>query len=174
MQRKLTITLMAGVLTAFTCAFAQNSKDQDKDFVSTASEGGLTEVTFGKLAAQKAQDPDVKSFAIKMVHDHSALNDKMKPIAVDLGVTPAEHMSAAHDAKYAELKILSGSAFDKAYIETMDKAHHEDLAAFRHEASAAGDPHLKKVVAEGEKVIAMHTDLADKLAQKLGVPVATN
>jgi predicted outer membrane protein len=68
--------------------------------------------------------------------------------------------------------VLTGNAFDKAYMEAMEKAHHEDLAAFQHEASSAGDPHLKKVVAEGEKVIAMHTEMADKLAQKLGVQVA--
>jgi putative membrane protein len=176
MNSRLIMTFAGTVaFAASSCAFAaQNKPEQDKDFVLTASEGGVAEVALGKLAAEKAQNPDVKSFAIKMVHDHSALNDKMKPVAMQLGVTPTENMNAAHDAKYAELKVLTGDAFDKAYIEAMAKAHHEDLKAFQQEASSAGDPHLKSVVAEGEKVIAMHTEMVDKLAQKLGVQVASN
>jgi putative membrane protein len=176
MQCRLLVTLAGTIaFAASTCAFAaQNKSEQDKDFVFTASEGGVAEVAFGKLAAEKAQSPEVKNFAIKMVHDHSALNDKMKPVAMQLGVTPSEHMNAAHEAKYAELKVLTGDAFDKAYIQAMVKAHHEDLNAFQQEASSAGDLHLKNVVAEGEKVIAMHTEMVDKLAQKLGVQTASN
>jgi putative membrane protein len=172
MQRKLiTMLVAAGFMATSACALAQDPQDKDRQFISNASEGGLTEVSFGKLAAQKAQDPDVKAFAIKMVHDHSALNDKMKIVAVQLNATLAQHMSVAHDTKYSELKVLQGAEFDRAYIEVMESAHHQDLRDFQHEQSAASDPHLKQVVSEGEKVIAMHTDMVDKLARRMDIKI---
>jgi putative membrane protein len=172
MQRKLIMFLAAGVIASSACALAQSPQDKDGQFIGSASEGGLMEVTYGKLAAQKAQDPDVKAFAIKMVHDHSALNDKMKIVAVQLNATLAQHMSVAHDTKYADLKMLQGADFDRAYIEVMENAHHQDLRDFQHEQSAASDPHLKQVVSEGEKVIAMHTDMVDKLARRMDIKIA--
>ncbi len=178
MKKTTLITFIAaGCLAASTslCAFAQdNQQDKDKKFVASASEGGLAEVDFGKLAAQKAQNPDVKAFAEKMVRDHSMLNNKMAPVAQELGVTPASHLSVSDDAEYAKLKLLTGNEFDKAYVTAMVKDHHQDLQDFQHEEQVAANPDLKRTVTSGEKVIAMHTHMADHLAQELGVQVTTN
>jgi putative membrane protein len=173
MQRNPIITFVAaGMLAVSVCALAQDPADKDRQFVTTVSGGGLAEVSFGKLAAQKAQDPDVKSLAIKMVHDHSALNDKMKVVAVQLNATLAQHLSTADEIEYGKLKSLNGSEFDNEYIDWLEKAHHQDLRDFQHEQSAASDPHLKQVVSEGEKVISEHVDMIDRLAQRMGIKVA--
>ena len=171
MRKNLVITVAAAGLFAMTslCAVAQdNQQEQDKKFVSAASEGGLAEVEFGKLAAEKAKNPQVKAFAEKMVHDHTMLNNKMAPVAQELGVTPAEHMSVDDDAEYAKLKLLTGDEFDKSYMSEMVKAHAADLQAFQQEEQVAANPQLKRTVASGEKMIAMHKRMADKLAQQIG------
>ncbi|QMV17842.1 DUF4142 domain-containing protein [Granulicella sp. 5B5] len=167
--------IAAGCLAlASVCAVAQdNQQEQDKKFVSAASEGGLAEVEFGKLAVEKAKNPNVKAFAEKMVRDHTMLNNKMKPVAEEMGVTPAEHMGVTDDAEYAKLKLLTGDEFDKSYVSEMVKDHHADLQAFQHEEQVAANPQLKSTVTAGEKVIAQHTRMADQLAQELGVTVNT-
>lgn len=174
MRKNIVITVAAAGLFAMTslAAVAQdNQQEQDKKFVRAASEGGLAEVDFGKLAAEKAKDPQVKAFAEKMVHDHTMLNNKMAPVAQELGVTPAEHLSVEDDAEYAKLKLLTGDEFDKSYMSEMVKAHQADLQAFQQEETVAANPQLKRTVASGEKMIAMHMHMADKLAQQIGVQV---
>ena len=58
----------------------------DKIFLRKAAEGGMAEVQFGQLAAQKASSDDVKAFGQKMVDDHTALNNEMATVADSLGV----------------------------------------------------------------------------------------
>lgn len=53
----------------------------------------------------------------------------MKGVAEQFGVTPPTTLSAADTALEAKLKMLSGDAFDKAYIKAMVKDHQTDLAA---------------------------------------------
>lgn len=150
---------------------AVSQQEKDKMFVRKASEGGLAEVQFGQLAAQKAQNPDVKAFAQKMVDDHSMLNDKMKPVAEQLGVTPASRLSKKDQAEYDKLSGLSGADFDKEYVSDMVADHHKDLRDFRHEEAVAADPQLKETVTGGAKVIAEHNRMADRLAEQIGVAV---
>ena len=172
MRKNIVITAVAAGFLAATslCAVAQdNQQEQDKKFVSAASEGGLAEVEFGKLATEKAKNPQVKAFAEKMVHDHTMLNNKMKPVAEEMGVTPAEHMNVGDDAEYAKLKLLTGEEFDKSYMSEMVKDHAADLQAFQHEEEVAANPQLKKTVTAGEKVIAQHKRLADNLAEQMGL-----
>jgi putative membrane protein len=180
-KMKYAVLLAVGLSITGLPSFAQDSsqpmkpaltqQEKDKTFVRKASEGGLAEVQFGQLAAQKAQNPDVKAFARKMVDDHSMLNDKMKPVAGQLGVTPASHLSKKDQAEYDKLNGLSGADFDKEYISDMVADHHKDLREFRQEAAVAADPQLKETVAGGAKVIAEHNRMADRLAQQIGVAV---
>jgi putative membrane protein len=180
-KMKCVVLLAVGTSVLGLPAFAQESsqpmkpaltqQEKDKMFVRKASEGGLAEVQFGQLAAQKAQNPDVKAFAQKMVDDHSMLNDKMKPVAEQLGVTPASHLSKKDQAEYDKLSGLSGADFDKEYISDMVADHRKDLREFRHEAETAADPQLKETVTNGAKVIAEHNRMVDHLAPQIGVAV---
>ena len=63
----------------------------DAKFVHEAAIGGMAEVSLGKLAAEKATNPDVKQFGQRMVDDHSKANDELKTYASQKGVTlPAD------------------------------------------------------------------------------------
>ena len=50
----------------------------DKKFVMDAAVGGMAEVELGKLAAEKATNPEVKQFGQRMVDDHTKANDELK------------------------------------------------------------------------------------------------
>jgi len=52
-----------------------------------AAPRGMTEVKLGELAAQKGMRDDVKAFGQMMVKDHTAINDDLKALAVQKGVT---------------------------------------------------------------------------------------
>ncbi|AFL89465.1 putative outer membrane protein [Terriglobus roseus DSM 18391] len=144
------------------------SADGDKQFLKTASQSDYTEITFSKLAADKGSNPKVKAYAQKMVTDHTALETEMKPFADKWGVTPVMELDAAHQQKFDALQQLSGMDFDKAYMMGMDDDHHTALSLFQQEVSTTNDAEFKKAVAKGEKVVAMHTKMADMAVTKMG------
>jgi putative membrane protein len=49
----------------------------DRKFMQEAAEGGLFEVQAAQLASTKATDPNVKSFASKLVDEHTAANNEL-------------------------------------------------------------------------------------------------
>lgn len=142
--------------------------DQDKQFVQMAALGGYTEITFSQLALQKSQNSKVKSFAQKMVTDHTALNNQMMPVAQTMGITAPTSLDSQHQQLYDQLNQLSGADFDKQYISDMDTDHHKTLDAFKSEEASTQDKQLKPLVKKGEKVIAQHTAMADKLMKSMG------
>ncbi len=150
-----------------------NASAADKTFARKALAGGMAEVELGQLAAQKANSEDVKQFGQKMADDHSKLNDQMKPVAAQLGVTPPDGIPAAEKALEAKLKMLSGEAFDKAYMKAMVKDHRQDLMEFKKEVATGKSSALKDAASQGQQVIAEHLKMAEDIAKKVGAGVTS-
>jgi putative membrane protein len=164
--------LLAGFAGSWRTLAAQTAAD-DKHFITVAGQADLAEIKQSELALQKSRNKDVRSFAKSMVHDHQMLMAKMKPFAVKYHVPPPALLSTGQEAQYSALSGLRGKEFDRAYIEDMDRDHHKALALFDAELAATRDSDLKSTVTEGRAVVADHTQMADALAQKMGVTVAT-
>ncbi len=142
--------------------------DQDKQFLMTAAQSDYTEMTFSKLALQKSSNPQVKMYAQKMIDDHTKLEQQMKPIADQMGVTPPTSLDSSHQQQYDQLSSLSGMDFDKQYMSAMDTDHHASLDSFKSEESSTTNAQLKPMVKKGEKVVNQHTVMADKMMKKMG------
>lgn len=145
-----------------------NGQASDKKFVKKAMAGGDAEVALGKLATEKASDPNVKEFGQKMVEDHTKLNEQMKPIASQMGITSPPPLPPKDQALQKKLEGLNGAEFDKAFMKAMVKDHKKDLAEFQHEASSAKNPQVKDAAQQGAQVIQGHLQLAEQVAQKVG------
>ena len=128
---------------------------KDKTFMKKAARGGMMEVAMGKLAEQKGQSDDVKSFGKRMVADHSKANDELKKIAAQKNVKlPAKEPTVSW-------------SLDKAYMDMMVKDHEKDLAEFKEEANGGSDPDVKKFAEDTAKVVQEHLDLAKQTQSKL-------
>jgi putative membrane protein len=154
--------------SAQTAVDVQNQIDFDQTFVKNAAEGGMAEVKFGQLAAQKATNPDVKAFAQKMVDDHTALANQLTPVAQKMGVAQPAALDKKDQAEYDRLNALSGDAFDKAYVKAMVEDHKKDLRDFKYEASNTNNADLKQVAKQGSQVIQGHYQMVQKLAAEVG------
>jgi putative membrane protein len=144
----------------------------DKIFVSKAMQGSLAEVQLGQLTLQKSNNAQVKEFAQRMIDDHTKLNEQMKPVAQQLGVTVPDQISKGDRKTIAKLQALSGSAYDQAYIKDMVKDHKQDLNEFQMEASSGQDQTAKDAANQGSKVIAQHLQMAQQMAKDQNVPSA--
>ena len=111
----------------------------------------------------------MREFATKMVADHQKLIDEMKPLAKKYGVKMPTGPSLADKAKYEELKLKSGTGFDRAYVEAMVKDHNADLKKFMDEEGKTSNADVKAKVASGEKVIMKHTEMIDGIAHMGGI-----
>ena len=90
----------------------------------------------------------MKQSGQKMVDDHTRLNEQVKPIASNLGVTPAPGISPQKPLE-TRLKGLFGDAFDKAYMQAMVQDHRKNLAEFKREAASAKDSQAKDAAQQG-------------------------
>ena len=171
MKTYLQFLILAGSLTTFCLASpsarAADVPAGDKTFAMAAAQGGLTEVTLGQLAADKATSQDVKDFGSKMVTDHGKANDDLKAIASSKGLTLPDKLDAKHQAMVDKLNGLSGAAFDKAYVKDMVTAHKKDDAAFKKEASSGKDADIKAFAAKTDDTVQMHLKMIEDIQSKM-------
>ena len=165
-------------VVAIVCALALGADSapaqshSDKEFLQKSSQGNVAEVELAKLALKKSQNPAVRGFAERMIHDHQMLGKKMAPFLASAGLQPSVSLDTEHQHLYNKLNGVSGAEFDKEYVEAMSKDHHEDLQDFQKEAGSTQDAALKSTVESGEKVIAEHSHMIDGIAQKMGMSPA--
>ena len=146
---------------------SQVPKADDPGFAKKAAQGGLAEVELGKLAAQKASDPDVKAFGQQMVDDHGKINDQLKEAAQQSKLTLPDSPSSKQQSQYQKLQSLSGPAFDKAYVKAMVKDHSGDVKEFKNEASSGQDPQIKSFASQALPTIQAHLDKIKSIQSKL-------
>jgi putative membrane protein len=127
----------------------------DRKFVENAAKGGMMEVAMGRVAAQRAQNNDVKQFGSRMVTDHSKANNELKSIASKKGVKlPAEPQAHPFST-------------DANYMAMMLQDHQNDLAEFQQEAKSGSDPDLKQFADKGSKMVAEHLAEAKRINRSL-------
>ncbi len=158
--------LLGGMLSI---AHADDTTSADKTFIADSAQDSLAEISLAKLALQKSTDPTIKKFATEMIKDHQMLIVSMKPLARKYKVDVPSAPSVMSKAKYEELKLQSGTSFDRAYVEKMVSDHHEDLKKFEDEEAKTSNADVKAAVAKGETVIKKHTAMIDDIAHKGGI-----
>ena len=152
------MTLLAvGLLLAVPGANAATTvSTADQGFILAAAQGCMTEVKLGELAAQKGTRDDVKAFGQMMVKDHTAINDDLKALAAQKGVTLLDSLDAKHQEMVDKMAALTGSEFDDAYIAAMIKAHKQDAKAFKAESAATTDADIKSFLDKSIPIVDAH------------------
>src|SRR5262249_26386761 len=82
-------------------------------------QNSLGPVVLSRQAAQKATDPNVKSFAARIQRSHTDLNERMDDLAKERGIKLARDLSDGDTRELNRLKKLTGKEFDKAYVDAM-------------------------------------------------------
>jgi putative membrane protein len=174
--KTLGVMLVAGGLVIAGVAAAEEQKAEkrsattqavgDEAWIKKAVQGGMAEVEMGKLATQKAHNPEVKRFAQHMVDDHSKVNDALTMIATDKGVIPPSQLDAKHMAKKKELMQAEGREFDKKYMEAQVQGHKEMIALFEQGAKNK-DAKLKKFAKETLPNLKKHLQMAQNVQTKM-------
>ncbi len=139
---------------------------EDKEFVIHAAQGGMSEVSLGQMASEKATSAEVKKFADRMVNDHGKANDELARLAKDKGLALPTEVNDAQKQTGDELSKKVGKDFDKAYMTEMIRDHEKDVAEFVKMSKDARDPDLKAWVTKTLPTLQDHLRMAKQTAAK--------
>ncbi|HLU02677.1 MAG TPA: DUF4142 domain-containing protein [Advenella sp.] len=135
----------------------------DESFLNNAAQAGLAEIAGAKLAQKKATSDQVKDFAAKMIADHTKVNDELKALATNKGVTVSTEPSMAQKAELQALEILDDT-FDKNYVDRLAVAAHEStIALFRKTAEKGEDVDVKSFAKAKLPSLEAHLNIARSL-----------
>lgn len=138
----------------------------DRKFIEAAAGSGMFEVQAAQLAAGKATDLAVKSFAGMLVDQHKAANNELAKIAnakgVELPATPRRSLLREID----KLGKKNGDEFDRDFVRKVGvEAHEKDIRMFEQARKDVKDPDLKAFVEKTLPVLRDHLAAAEKLPQ---------
>ncbi|MEH2189578.1 MAG: DUF4142 domain-containing protein [Nostoc sp.] len=120
----------------------------DKQFMTEAAQGGLAEVQLGQLASKRGTSNAVKQYGQLMVTDHTQVNNQLKQLATQKGVTLPTSLDSKNKQVLQSLSKLSGAKFDRQYLNQMLQDHEKDVSAFETEAQQGQDPDVKAFAAQ--------------------------
>lgn len=136
-------------------------------FVREAVEGNMAETELGRLASTRAQNPDVQTFARKMIDDHSKNLTQVKELATRKNFTVPTDLPEKEKAEMARLEKLSGPDFDRAYMSAMVKDHEQDVALYESQSNNSSDSDVKSYAAETLPTLQHHLMMARDANTKL-------
>lgn len=136
----------------------------NKEFMSQAAQSDMTEIQSSRLALQRSQNRNVRSFANRMIQQHEQSTRILKQIASSKGVTLPKYISDQQDKSLLnQLSRLHGKNFDQAYMQGQVQAHQRTLAEFQKYQQYGQDPQLKAFANRIEPIVAQHLQMAQSM-----------
>ncbi len=161
-------TKQGGAASAASDAGSAKVSQTDERMLKQLAESNLAEISVGKIAQDKAQSDEVKSFAKKMVDDHTKALDDLKQLAQAKGVTLPTEPDKQHMAMEKKLQALSGDKFDRQYMQQAgERAHKETHRLLQRASSRAEDTDLKNYASKTLSVVESHQQMAKDTTRNL-------
>ena len=169
---KLTFALPAALLIMAAPAMAADGPT-DPQIAHITYTAGSIDIAAGKQALARSHNRAVRSFAQEMVRDHQAVNDKALALVKKLHVTPEDNATSQALSKQAKatldkLSHLSGSAYDRAYVDN-EVAYHKTVngALEKTLIPSAKNGELKSLLETGLTLFREHLAHAEQIAKGL-------
>ncbi|WP_214228046.1 DUF4142 domain-containing protein [Pedobacter sp. B4-66] len=96
-------------------ASLENSIQVDM-FIQQIALGGMFEIAIGKLAIDKAQDSDIKSFAEQMIQEYSRINLEISALSATKGLRLPGVLQQKQQRQVQEMNTMKNEYFEKLYL----------------------------------------------------------
>lgn len=159
--------LLAGLVIG-KVAYADELSHWDKNFIISAIETHNAQIIAGKIALQRTSDPEVESFARRMVDQQEKAIAALNRLAAQKNVDIPTRPDLIQRAKLDALSTFGGAVFDKHYVAMMGVSAQQDTVTLLQEADTHSEDMDVKLLAttmlpELELRLAMATSLKKKL-----------
>jgi putative membrane protein len=151
----------------------------EAEAVSILMAANTTDSTSGVLGRDRARDPRVRIFAMRMVSEHGAANRGAAALAARLGITPREspigrQLRQGGEQTRLNLEEVDAGGFDLAYLDSEVEYHETVLDAIdRTLLPGVQNPELRALLQDQVRpAVESHLDHARRLqAQLSGQPI---
>lgn len=157
----------ATMLPESTVAIDAASSIDSNQFLASAYQDGLAEVQLSQLALQKASNGRVRSFAQRMVEQHTAVNNEFTQLAQRKNIALPTDLTVTQKADLNSLSSLTGDAFDRAYMQWNLTAHENDVAAFKQQAAQGTDADARALADLTAPILKTHLVLAKDISSAI-------
>jgi putative membrane protein len=131
----------------------------DRQFATKAAQSDLFEIQTSQLAIQRSQNPQILSYARQMIQEHTNSTNKLKPIAARLNLALPNTLAAEDRPVVNQLSRLSGTQFDRAYMNGQTQGHAKTQALYQTQLQQGQNSQLKAFASEILPVVSMHLEM---------------
>jgi len=109
----------------------------------------ISEIDAAHLAQQKASAEQVKTYASRMLSEHSTMVQETRQLGHRIDVRPdppalASTMGTTHQKAMEQLRTLSGRDFDQAYLKYQIKMHEQAIDLVQNTAGSVDNSLLRQ------------------------------
>jgi putative membrane protein len=173
MTRWIQVTTIA-LAVALSAGAALAAGPNDAQIAAIVVTANQVDIDAGELAKARAQSSKARDFAQQMITDHTGVNKQATALVTKLKVTPepndtSKALQHGGDANIANLKTLSGAAFDRAYVDH-EVAYHQQVidALDKTLVPSAQNAELKALLVKVRPAFVAHLEHARHLQSELG------
>jgi len=166
-----TSSTLTGQSTSGSQSSSFNRKEQS--FLKEAAEGGQAEVEMGQMAAEKAQNAEVKRLGQRLVQDHTKANQELMQIAQKSGVMLPTESTHKENHMTQQLQDKTGAEFDKAFAQHALTDHEKDIRKYQSALQDAKDPEVKAFIQKSLPILRQHLEMARTAGAAVGVDQKT-
>lgn len=149
-------------------AQAPKGSEKDQQFLRQAASDGLAEVQLGKMASERAANPEVQRFGRRMVTDHTTANQELMALAQAKYISVPKDLDKSHQEMAEKLAKMQGPNFDREYMQHMVADHEKAVQLFTRAAQESQDADIRAFAAKTLPTLQEHREMARQLAQQVG------
>lgn len=139
----------------------------DRNLMRALAQIHLAEIDLAKMAQTHAQEIPVRSFAQRMIDDHSTAMEELNKLATEKGVILPGGPDKKNAAIAEKLTSMTGEEFTRNYLTYAgENAHKEAHQLLQQAAQNAQDPALKEQINKSLTLVEQHLQMAGHLLAK--------
>lgn len=139
----------------------------EERFILGALDAALAELRLSQLAAERANNSIVKSYAALLITDQTALVTGLQRLAQQKGVPTLASLSEARQRVVDSVARAGQESFDQSYLKVAGSAENQALVTLFERADRdARDPVLKSLVQSALPTLRAHLSASEQLPVK--------
>src|SRR6185369_11741453 len=116
----------------------------DQKFMMKAAQSDSAQMGMSRMALEKSANSDVKDFAHMIEMDHKAALDNLKDLMSKSGVQLSKGLPSELQRDIDRMNSLTGSEFDREFINMMVTDHQKAVEMFNDEESSTENADVKR------------------------------